>query len=139
MKTFVCTFGIAVAPEEIHRIAGDINSILQARGHVRMRSLNNGVRGGPYYKHVPSHDPNLEFSYNFVELIGEPGGSWEEEEFKDLAILLDVMSKDFTVLQSLEPPLIEIGFVKIQSESFIPGDPDSREVHFQLEPKTTAP
>ena len=138
MRTFVDTFGIAVAPEEIHRIGGDINSILQARGHVPMRSLNNGLRGGPYYKHVPSHDPNLEFSYNFVELFGEPVGSWEEEDFKDLTILLDVMSKDPSVLKTLEPSLIEIGFVKIRSESFIPGDPDNDEIHFQLEPKTSA-
>ena len=129
MRTFVDLYGIAVALEEIHRIGGAINEVLRNRGDTEMRRLDNGARGGPYYMHYLDQDPYLEFYYNFVDW---PGDSWEQEEFKELTILLDVMSTELASLQSLEPDLLKIGFVKVRRKSFIPGDIDSQEVHFQL-------
>ena len=135
MRTFVDTYGIAVGPEEIHRVAEDINEILQDRGWEVMRHFDNGARGGPYYKHLLEQDPNLEFSYNFVDW---PGDSWEEEDFKDLTILLDVMSSEPAILESMESALLGIDFVKIRQESFVQGDSDSREIHFELSRHTAS-
>ena len=44
MRTYVDTYGIAVGPEEIHWVGGEINELLQGREWEAMRRLDNGAQ-----------------------------------------------------------------------------------------------
>ncbi|MGD1878332.1 MAG: hypothetical protein ACFB13_12645 [Kiloniellaceae bacterium] len=134
MKTFVDIYGIAVEPEEIHRVAEEINGILRARGDEPMERFNNGMRGGYFYKNDFPDDPQLDLSYNFVQLFRQREVSWEEEDFKELTIILDASTEDLSLLDDLEQPLLALGFVKVRRRWF-DRSTDERGTLFELTPK----